>query len=529
MSSGSARLVDHLDKGASLGGDAPCLVCDGETWTYDEVVGITHRVAGALHAHGVGPGAKVAVLSANDPVAFATVLGISRAGAVWCPVNPRNEAAENRELLDLFDCSALVFTAAYADLVDAIRGDLPAITTLVCLDGEVGWALTWEAFLATGPAAGPNEVVDVVPDDDLAMLVGTGGTTGRPKGVMLTRTNLETMTALTLMSYPWPTLPARPTYLALAPLTHAAGVLCFPVLASGGSIVVMRAPDVGGFLARIAEHRVTHTFLPPTLVYMVLDHPDAAATDLSSLECFWYGAAPMSTRRLTDALERGWPMAQLFGQTEAPMMISVMPPADHYDADGAIATARLSSAGRPTPLVTVGLMDDGGRLLAPGERGEIVVRGSLVMRGYYRDEAATAEASAYGWHHTGDIGFLDEEGFLHIVDRAKDMVITGGFNVYSTEVEQALMAHPAVADCAVVGLPDEKWGERLTAVLQLRAGAEGSLGSAVDVAEVQAFVRARIGSVKTPKQVEVWADLPRSKVGKVLKTEIKKQLGSTGG
>ncbi|MCH1868543.1 long-chain fatty acid--CoA ligase [Nocardioides sp. CFH 31398] len=513
---GSVRLVDHLDKGASLGGDAPCLVCDGVTWTYDEVVALTRRVAGALHARGVGPGAKVAVLSANDPVAFATVLGISRAGAVWCPVNPRNEAAENRELLDLFDCSALVFAAAYAELVDAIRGDLPAVTTLVCLDGEVGWALTWDDFLALGDGGGP---VDVVAEDDLAMLVGTGGTTGRPKGVMLTRTNLETMTALTLMSYPWPTLPQRPTYLALAPLTHAAGVLCFPVLASGGSIVVMRAPDVGGFLARVAEHRVTHTFLPPTLVYMVLDHPDAATTDLSSLQCFWYGAAPMSTRRLTDALERGWPMAQLFGQTEAPMMISVMPPSDHFGADGGIATSRLSSAGRPTPLVTVALMDDDGRLLPTGERGEIVVRGSLVMRGYYRDADATAEASAHGWHHTGDIGFLDEEGFLHIVDRAKDMVITGGFNVYSTEVEQALMAHPAVADCAVIGLPDETWGERLTAVLQVRPGEE------LDVTEVQAFVKARIGSVKTPKQVEVWPDLPRSKVGKVLKTEIKATLG----
>ncbi len=161
---------------------------------------------------------------------------------------------------------------------------------------------------------------------------------------------------------------------------------------------------------------------------------------------------------------------------------------------------------------------DGRALLGTGERGEIVVRSSLVMRGYYKNPEATAEASPHGWHHTGDIGFLDEEGLLHIVDRAKDMVITGGFNVYSTEVEQALMAHPAVADCAVVGLPDEKWGERLTAVLQLRPG------QSVDAAEVQAFVKERIGSVKTPKQVEVWPDLPRSKVGKVLKTEVKAQL-----
>lgn len=508
------RLVDYLDKGASLGGDAPCLVCDGRTWTYDEVRDLAGQVASALAGRGVRPGDKVAILSSNDPVAFTCVFGISRAGAVWCPINPRNEADENRELLDLFDCSVLIFQASYADLVDRIRGDLPKVTTLVCLDAEVDGALGWEEFLASGV-----HEVDEPADDDLALIVGTGGTTGRPKGVMLTGANIETMTALTLVGYPWPARPARPTYLALAPLTHAAGVLCFPVLTQGGSIVVMRQPDVAGFLGNVAEHRVTHTFLPPTLIYMVLDHPDLAGTDLSSLQCFWYGAAPMSAKRLEEALTRIGPvMAQLFGQTEAPMMISTMAPADHFRADGSIAHERLSSAGRPAPLVTVSIMDGDGTVLPQGERGEIVVRSSLVMRGYYKNPEATAEASAHGWHHTGDIGFLDEEGFLHIVDRAKDMVITGGFNVYSTEVEQALMAHPAVADCAVVGLPDDKWGERLTAVLQLRPG------QSVEVGEVQAFVKERIGSVKTPKQVEVWADLPRSKVGKVLKTEVKAQL-----
>lgn len=509
------RLADYLDKGASLGVDAPCLVCDGQTWTYGETQELSEQVAAALEARGVAPGDKVAILSANDPVAFSCVFGISRAGAVWCPINPRNEAAENAELLDLFECSVLVFQATYADLVDRIRADLPRLTTLVCLDGDVDWALGWHDFLTNGGDPDPTRREP----DDLALIVGTGGTTGRPKGVMLTGTNIETMTALTLASYPWPEPPARPTYLALAPLTHAAGVLCFPVLCNGGVIVVMRSPDVGGFLASVSEHRVTHTFLPPTLIYMALDHPDLEATDLSSLQCFWYGAAPMSATRLEEALDRIGPvMAQLFGQTEAPMMISTMAPRDHFRADGSIATERLSSAGRPAPLVTVGVMADDGALLPNGERGEIVVRSSLVMRGYYRNPEATAEVSAHGWHHTGDIGYLDDEGFLHIVDRAKDMVITGGFNVYSTEVEQALMAHPAVADCAVIGLPDPKWGERVTAVLQVRAEHR------VDVADLQAFVKARIGSLKTPKQVEVWEDLPRSKVGKVLKNEIRKTL-----
>ena len=509
------RLVDYLDKGASLDPDAPCLTTDQDVRTYAEVRELSSRIAAALAGQGVGPGDKVAILSANDPVAFTTVFAISPLGAVWCPVNPRNEAAENRDLLDLFDCRALVFQARFAGLVDQIRGDLPKLATLVCLDGQLDGALGWQQFLDGG-----TEYRDTAPADDLAMIVGTGGTTGKPKGVMLTGTNLEIMTAIVLMSYPFR---GRPVYLALAPLTHAAGVLCFPILALGGEIVVMRTPDVGAFLDNVERHRVTHTFLPPTVIYMVLGHERLDATDRSSLQCFWYGAAPMSAARLEEALRRIGPvMAQLFGQTEAPMMISTLPPRDHFRADGSIATERLTSAGRPAPLVTVAIMGEDGSLLPRGERGEIVARSSLVMAGYYRDPDATAAASAHGWHHTGDIGYLDESGYLYIVDRAKDMVITGGFNVYSAEVEQALMAHDAVRDCAVIGLPDDKWGERVCAVVQLQPG------RLVDGEELMAFVKKRLGSVKAPKQVEIWPDLPRSTVGKVLKTEIRSTLFYAG-
>ena len=506
------RIVDYLDKGASLGPDRPCLTTDGQSLSYADVVETSYAVAAALVGSGVAAGGKVAIISSNDPVAFSCVFGISRAGAVWCPINPRNEAAENRELLALFDCATVIFKSSYADLVARIRDDLPAVRTWVCFDAEVSGALTWADFLARGDG---SQRVDRGAVDDLAMIAGTGGTTGRPKGVMLTGRNLETMSALTLMGYPFD---GRPVYLALAPLTHAAGVLCFPVLARGGEIVIMRAPDVGEFLGLIERHRVTHTFLPPTLIYMVLGHEALDTTDLGSLQCFWYGAAPMSAARLEEALSRIGPMAQLFGQTEAPMMISMMPPADHYRADGSVATEKLSSAGRPAPLVTVGIMDEAGALLPLGERGEIVVRSSLVTPGYYRDPEATAAASTHGWHHTGDIGYVDEDNFLFIVDRAKDMIISGGFNVYSTEVEQALLSHPDVQDCAVIGLPDEKWGERVVAVVQPQPG------RTIDEGELTAYVKGLIGSVKAPKQVEVWPDLPRSKVGKVVKTDIKARL-----
>lgn len=522
------RLHDYLDKGASLGPDRPCLTTDGASTSYAEVVASSYALAAALLARGLGEGGRVAIVSANDPVAFTCVFGISRAGGVWCPVNPRNEAAENRELLALFGAEVVLYQSGYAPLVAAIRDDLPDVHTWVCLDGPDGGSLTFDELLAVGADREVPERPLRPGPDELAMLVGTGGTTGRPKGVMLTPTNLETMTALTLLGYPFD---GRPVYLALAPLTHAAGVLSFPVLSLGGEVVIMRAPDVGRFLRLVEEHGVTHTFLPPTLVYMVLAHPDLDATDLTSLQCFWYGAAPMSAARLEEALTRIGPvMAQLFGQTEAPMMISVMPPADHFRADGSVATERLSSAGRPSPLVQVAILDEQDQPVAAGERGEICARSSLVMAGYWRDPATTATTLRNGWLHTGDIGFLDDDGFLHIVDRAKDMIISGGFNVYSTEVEQAVLAHEAVQDCAVVGLPDEKWGERVVAVVQAQPGAS------LDAAALTGFVKERIGSVKAPKEVHVWADLPRSKVGKVLKTEIKAVLagrdhpdGSGGG
>jgi fatty-acyl-CoA synthase len=510
------RLIDYLDKGAQLGADAPCLTMGGADLSYAEVQAISHRVGRGLQRSGIRQGDKVAVLASNDAQAFACVFGISRAGGVWCPINPRNETGENRFVLDAFDCAALIFHSSYAPMVDQMRTSLPKLRQLVCLDQPQPFAASMAQWLE-GIGDAP---LDVAPLDDVAMIAGTGGTTGRPKGVMLTGRNLETMSALTLMGYPFE---GRPCYLALAPLTHAAGVLCLPVMALGGRIVIMAKPDLGEFLALIERHRVTHTFLPPTLIYMLLQHERLASTDRSSLQCFWYGAAPISAARLEDALTKIGPvMAQLFGQTEAPMMISTMQPSEHFNADGSVARQRLASAGRPGPLVQVATMNGDGAILATGETGEIVVRSSLVMAGYYQDAKETAEASRFGWHHTGDIGYLDADGFLYIVDRAKDMIISGGFNVYSVEVEQALMQHPDVQDSAVIGLPDEKWGERVVAVLQLHAGR--SVDPDRFASEIQAFVKARIGSVKAPKQVEIWPELPRSKVGKVMKKDVRAEL-----
>ena len=261
------RLIDYLDKGAALGSGAPCLTMGDRDMSYADVQRVTWRVARALQRAGVKPGDKVAILSSNDPVAFACVFSISRAGAVWCPINPRNEAAENRFILDAFDCTGLIFHSAYAPLVEQMRADLPKLSLLVCLDKPTPFAPALDDWL-DGVGDEPFEVAAA---DDIAMIAGTGGTTGQPKGVMLSGRNLETMSALTLMSYPFE---GRPVYLALAPLTHAAGVLCFPILALGGRIVIMPKADLTEFLDLIERRRVTHTFLPPTLIYMLLENPE---------------------------------------------------------------------------------------------------------------------------------------------------------------------------------------------------------------------------------------------------------------
>jgi fatty-acyl-CoA synthase len=515
------RLTDYLDKGASLGPGAPCLTMNGRTRSYAEVQRLSRIIGSALARSGILPGDRVAVLSGNDPMAFACAFGIARAGAVWCPVNPGNEAAENSQLIRMLECSCLIFSGAFGSLVAQIASSVPGLRLLVCLDGTESADVVPDAIGFRQWLDRPGQPDDVLAAggtsaDEVVMIAPTGGTTGRPKGAMLTASNLETMTALTLMSYPFS---GRPVYLALASLSHAAGVLCLPVMALGGEIVIMPEPDLAEFLALIGQYQVTHAFLPPALIYRLLDRPDLAGADLSSLQCLWYGAGPMSSARLAEAVRTIGPvLGQLFGQAEAPLVICTMAPAEYLMADGSLALERFSSAGRPAPLTTVAIMSEDGSALPAGRRGEIVVRGPLVMAGYYGDEKATAEAARDGWHHTGDVGYLDSDNYLYIVDRTRDVIITDGFSVYSAELEHALLQHPAIHDCAVVGLPDPELGERVTAVLQLRRG------SAVSAAEVRAFAASRLDDIKAPAQVEFWADLPRSSLGKVLKAEIRARL-----
>lgn len=418
------RLADYLDKGASPDPAAPCLTMNGLTRSYAEVQRLSWLVGGALARSGVKPGDKVAVLAGNDPVAFACVFGIARAGAIWCQLDPRDEPARIRELITRLDCSCLIFQHSFASL---ISDGLPGLKVRVCLDDD-GQTLRragtvpfreWLQGIGRG-AAGANLDSGA---GDLAVIARAGHPSGRARAAMLTSHNIVAMTALTLMSYPFDW---RPVYLALAPLTQMAGLLSLPVMALGGQIIVMPEPDPDEALTLIGQYRVTHALVPPPLISALLDRPALERADLSSLQCLWYGPEPMSSDRLAEAVDTIGPvMGRLFGQAEAPMMISAMTPADHFRSDGSKALERYSSVGRPTALTTVAIMDEQGALLPAGERGDVVVRGPLVMAGYYGDPAATAEASRYGWHHTGHVGYLDADNYLYLAGQSADAIVTG--------------------------------------------------------------------------------------------------------
>ncbi len=507
------RLADYLDRGAFLNPQGKCFVTDEQEMTFQEVQKLSHRIANGLVGAGMRKGSKIAVLSPNDPFAFTCVLGLSRLAAVWVPINPRNGLEENRYVFDHFDCVGLFYHSHFSSIVQALRDRLPQLTFFVCIDRPCQGDPALTDWMARQADQFPPVAVQ---PDDLCILAGTGGTTGQPKGVMLTYQNIETFVALTLICAPYDT---PPVYLALAPLTHAAGVFTFPILALGGTTIIMPAPSLDAFLDHIQQHNVTTTFLPPTLIYRLLEHPEIRKTDFTSLRYFWYGAAPMSRHKLMQAIDIIGPvMIQFFGQTEAPMLISCLSPGEHFTTAGQVAMERLLSCGRPTPLVQVDIIDDEGNAVNRGTHGEIIVRSSLVMAGYYKDQAATEAALTGGWLRTGDIGYLDEDGYLYIVDRKKDMIITGGFNVFSAEVENVVLQYPGVQDCAVVGIPDEKWGEMVIAAVQ------PALDQHVEPQALIDHCKQKIGSVKAPKRIVICDQLPRSPVGKVLKRQIRKDI-----
>ncbi|MEI2789439.1 MAG: AMP-binding protein [Steroidobacteraceae bacterium] len=509
-------IIDFFDRGWRINPAGTAYIQDERSYGFDEVGELSCRIANGLLALGFPKETKGAVWAVNDVTAWTCTLGLWRANMCWIPVGARNPADENCHLLDAFDCEVLFFQKCFAPVIAGIRQQLPQVKLWICIDDELPdfpgtHSLT--NWVKDQPATPPNVPVDL---DDVVMLSATGGTTGMPKGVMNTHRSAQTFCAHFMIGCPYGA-GERPVNLAAAPMTHTSGLLSVPCTARGGAVVVITKPDPAILLDAIRRYMVTEFFLPPTVIYRLLDIPDLARTvDFSSLKYFMYGAAPMSVEKLKQAIQTFGPvMMGGYGQTEAPASIAYLTPGEHFEDRALASDERLASVGRPNPLIRVEITNDDNEVLPQGATGEICVRGDLVMKGYYKTPERTAETIVDGWLHTGDIGHIDRAGYLHITDRKKDMIISGGFNVYPSEVEQVIWGHPAVQDCAVIGVPDAMWGEAVKAIVELNAG------QSVGADELIALCKQKLGSVKAPKSIDFVEALPRSPVGKVLKKDLR--------
>ena len=507
------RNVDYFDRSAERWPSRPVIV-DGEVrWTYAEAQALSHRLARAMQSAGLMHQEPVAILSPNDARVMLVLLGLWRAEAVWVPVNTRNALDANIAYLTYVRAGWLFYHSSLRAEAEEVKAKVPSVRRLVCLDAPDGDHPSLDAFMASGGGGDFADAGDPVGNpNDLVAIIATGGTTGPAKGVRIPNrswgTLMETIGAL---------MPAEnPVCLATAPLTHAAGPVAMAAVAMGATVVILPRFDAELVMRSIGEHRVTHMFLPPTALYAMLSHPNARQFDYSSLKYFLLAGSPVSPDKFRQAVEVFGPaMCQSYGQTEAHMIVTWLPPEVVAASAAGDHPERLMSCGRPSPPVRIGIMDDEGQLLPPGEVGEIVVRGGLVGDGYFEMPEATAEVRAFGWHHTGDVGRRDADGFVYIVDRKKDMIVTGGFNVFSAEVEATVMELDGVRECAVVGVPDEKWGEAVTAVVALNEG------SGVTPEQIVAHCKARLGGVKAPKAVHVWPEVPRTGAGKFDKKAIR--------
>ncbi len=492
-------LPDLLIAALERNGDRPCLVIGDRVLTADEMRDEISRYVLAYRAQGIAQGEGIATLSKNRPEVLCSMGANMVSACRGTPLHPLGSLDDHAYVVEDAGIETLIFDPTHVERARELKERVPSLKRLLCYGatdiGEdlVALAASFEAQPLMTPA---------VDAEDTPALSYTGGTTGKPKGVMATYRSSATMTQIMVSEWQWP---EEVRHLVCTPLSHAGSSLFVPVLLRGGSLVVLPAFEPGAVLEAIERHRITTVMLVPSMIYALLDHPRFAQTDLSSLQTLFYGASPMSPTRLQEALRRLGPIFfQFYGQTECPQTVCVLRKEEHDPDD----LARLASCGRPVPSVRVALLDDEGEEVPQGEPGELCVRGPLVSKGYWNKPEETARALEAGWLHTGDIVREDEHGFLTIVDRKKDMIVSGGFNVYPREVEDVISTHPAVAAVGVVGVPDDTWGEAVKAVVVLREGAM------LDIDELIVLVKERKGSHHAPKSVDVVDSMPLSPLGK---------------
>jgi acyl-CoA synthetase (AMP-forming)/AMP-acid ligase II len=494
--------------------DAPSTIFGERTRTFAETADRVSRFAGALRGLGVRTGDRVGIYALNSDNYHEYLLAVPWAGAVLTPMNIRWSVPEIVYSLEDSDTRVLLVDDQFAAAVPALREAFGALGTVIhCGEGPTpDGMLSYEELIA-----GSEPVEDVRRGgDDLAGIFYTGGTTGFPKGVMLSHTNMITSALGSLCTGGF--LDRTSRYLHAAPMFHLADIAAWTAQNQlGGAHLIVPMFDPVGVLATIEKQRVSHSLLVPTMIQMMVDHPSSADYDLSSLRGVIYGASPMSEAVLARAIKR-LPEAsftQAYGMTELSPVATLLLPDEHQD----LSLRR--AAGRAAPHAEVRIVDPDGVEVPCGTVGEVICRGAHVMLGYWNKPEETAAALRDGWMHTGDGAYMDERGYVFIVDRIKDMIVSGGENVYSIEVENAVAKHPSVATCAVIGVPDDEWGERVHAIVVLADGRE------LSEEDLRAHCKEYIAGYKCPRSVEVVTALPMSGAGKILKRELRLRYWGT--
>lgn len=506
------RATDALDK-AGLRTPGAIFVKQGDiSISYQDAVSMSHRIASKIQDLNIVPGTRVAFLSPNDWRGLIFMYGLWRAGMVLVPVNVRNSPALNAGILRQHKPSAMVYHSHFSSLATHVREELHPLTKWCCLDqhdGDTPSLMDW--------MAPPSSIVKDLPNDPLTpwTLYSTSGTTGSSKGVM--HTHLSNYVTSIDMLFSMRVHEAK-SHLVVAPMTHFAGSFIFALTMTGSTHILLDKADPLEILQTIEQEKIQILFLPPTVIYMLLSSEKIRAFNYQSLENFVYAAAPMAEEPLKQALSVFGPvMVNMYGQAEAIGPITFLAPTEHMDGDSPATASVLHSIGSPSISRQVRVMRDDGQWCETGEPGEIVLRDWVSSAAYFEDEPASTLVHRYDWYHTGDVGAMDKDGRITLLDRKKDVIISGGFNIYSAGVEQALMSHPAVHEACVFGIPNEKWGESVHAVLELKPGC------LVEADELQNLVKTQIGSVSTPKSLELTDKLPRSATGKVLKRELRER------